>query len=199
MSASWNALERALESHAPALRADLRPGASDAALRALEQATGLRLTPEACALFAGHDGQHGQAEGVFFGLKMLSATEAAEEWARWQDVLRETPDLAEGFQGVPEGAVQPVYAHAGWLPFAHDGSGNHLALDFAPGPQGTPGQVISFGADEPTRYVWAPSAEAFLAWCAALFEDGRATGEGARVWLTAAPGHPFDALPALLG
>ena len=64
---------------------------------------------------------------------------------------------------VPAGAVQKAYAHPAWIPLVRDWGGNNLAVDLAPGPRGTWGQVVMFGRDYDTKYVVARSWAHFLA------------------------------------
>lgn len=63
----------------------------------------------------------------------------------------------------PEGAIQAVYAHPGWVPLAKDYMGNNIAIDLAPGPRGRVGQVILYGRECDVKYVVAPSWASFLA------------------------------------
>lgn len=63
----------------------------------------------------------------------------------------------------PEGAIQAVYAHPGWVPLAKDYMGNNIAIDLAPGSRGRVGQVILFGRDCDMKFVVAPSWSSFLA------------------------------------
>lgn len=63
----------------------------------------------------------------------------------------------------PEGAIQAVYAHPGWIPMAKDYMGNNIAIDLAPGSKGRVGQVILFGRDCDVKFVVASSWSAFLA------------------------------------
>jgi cell wall assembly regulator SMI1 len=204
--ASWQRLERLLTARIPPLYRDLAPAADEAALDALSETTGLPLSESFRALYRGHDGQLGQAAGLFFGLNFLSAEEAAAEWRRWTSLIDNDPGLLTVIEvnAWPEGAVKAVYVDRGWIPIASDGSGNHLAADFAPGPRGTAGQIISFGTDEATRYVFAPSAPAFLDWCAGLIESSRAFVDadprepGGMVLRTGKAGHLLDALPGIL-
>ncbi len=196
---AWPRLERALAAHAPAVLADLAPGADAAALADLATQTGLTLPESLRAYYAAHDGQRGDAPGLFFGLYALSAEAAGTEWANWTSLLRDDPSLNEtiAVTAQPEGAVEAVYAHPGWLPIASDGAGNHLAVDLAPGPQGTAGQVISFGTDEPVRRVLAPSVRHLVAWMAQALETGTvtATDDGFQIGEAT---NLLDALPALL-
>ncbi|SCV00019.1 LAMI_0G02344g1_1 [Lachancea mirantina] len=63
---------------------------------------------------------------------------------------------------VPRDAIQPVYAHPGWIPLVTDNAGNHVAIDLAPGPRGSYAQVILFGRDFDTKYVVAKNWGDFL-------------------------------------
>lgn len=63
----------------------------------------------------------------------------------------------------PPNAVQKAYAHPAWIPLARDWGGNYLAVDLAPGPAGTWGQIIIFGRDYDCKYVVARSWGALLA------------------------------------
>lgn len=172
----WAHLGLFLAEHAPALAAALAEPAPEADLQALADAVGAESTEPFAALYRHHDGQQSPTPGLFFGLQFLSSTEATQEWARWAEQFRGDPALVTDIQvsAVPEGAVRAVYASDRWVPFASDGAGNHLAIDLDPGPDGTPGQVISFGVDEATRFLLAPSAAAFIGWCAHQCADGHA-------------------------
>ncbi len=204
---AWDRIERFLAEHLPTLADDLRAGATANDLHALAEPTGRALPDGALVLWRRHNGQQHPTPGLFFGLQFLSTAEAADEWGRWASLLRDDPALAEGIEVAahPEGAVRPVYASEAWVPFASDGAGNHLALDLDPRPAGTVGQVISFGADEPTRYVLAPSVGLFLDWCARTCAGGGAevvadpNARGGASLLLRSGVSLLDALPALVG
>jgi cell wall assembly regulator SMI1 len=82
-------------------------------------------------------------------------------------------DLQSKQDSVPQGAVQRVYAHPAWIPLVRDWGGNNLAVDLAPGPTGTWGQIILFGRDYDTKYVVAKSWAAFIALVADDLNSGR--------------------------
>lgn len=63
---------------------------------------------------------------------------------------------------IPPLAIQPVYAHSGWIPLVTDDAGNHIAIDLAPGPKGKYAQVIMFGRDFDTKFVIADNWGDFL-------------------------------------
>ncbi|KAL9635305.1 MAG: hypothetical protein Q9164_003542 [Protoblastenia rupestris] len=73
----------------------------------------------------------------------------------------------------PSRAIQKAYAHPSWIPLARDWGGNNLAVDLAPGPVGTWGQVIIFGRDYDCKYVVARSWSAFLAMVADDLQSGK--------------------------
>ncbi|KAK9255208.1 hypothetical protein V1507DRAFT_453591 [Lipomyces tetrasporus] len=87
--------------------------------------------------------------------------------------LKRLNDFTSHQTSVPHQAVQPVYAHTGWLPLAKDFCGNNIAVDLAPGPAGHWGQVILFGREFDRKYVIARSWGHFLAMLADDLEEGR--------------------------
>ncbi|KAL1793660.1 hypothetical protein ACET3X_008642 [Alternaria dauci] len=72
-------------------------------------------------------------------------------------------DLLARQDSQPPNAVQKAYAHPAWIPLARDWGGNYLAVDLAPGPSGTWGQIIIYGRDYDCKYVVARSWGALLA------------------------------------
>ncbi|AGO11641.1 AaceriADL139Wp [[Ashbya] aceris (nom. inval.)] len=63
---------------------------------------------------------------------------------------------------IPPLAIQPVYAHPGWIPLVTDHAGNHIGVDLAPGPKGKYAQVILFGREFDTKFVIADNWGDFL-------------------------------------
>jgi cell wall assembly regulator SMI1 len=82
-------------------------------------------------------------------------------------------DLLARQDSQPPNAIQKVYAHPGWIPLVRDWGGNNLAVDLAPGPTGTWGQVILFGRDYDCKYVVARSWTALLATVADDMNSGK--------------------------
>ena len=73
-----------LAAHAPAVLADLRPGAAQADLRAAERAMKLRLPADVRAAYLIHDGQATDLDGAFrpflYGSEWLRLERMVEEW-----------------------------------------------------------------------------------------------------------------------
>lgn len=82
-------------------------------------------------------------------------------------------DLLAKQDCVPAGAIQRAYAHPAWIPLVRDWGGNNLAVDLAPGPTGTWGQIILFGRDYDLKYVVARSWGSFLAMVADDLNSGK--------------------------
>ena len=103
----------------------------------------------------------------FGGVSSSSATQQQSPNPLWREQLLDRQDSQ------PARAIQKAYAHSGWIPLARDWGGNNLAVDLAPGPVGTWGQVIIFGRDYDCKYVVARSWSAFLATVADDLQSGK--------------------------
>ena len=161
-------------SHLPADRYVLNPPAWELQLRKLERQIGLKLPQQYRQLYKWHDGENDDRHGHFYGLPLLPLRQVRSEWEAWQATLVELGGDRYKVRGGawPKNSVDPAYINSRWLPLTHDGSGNHIGLDFDPWPAGRVGQVILFGRDADTKVVIAESLGRFLAWIADLLEGG---------------------------
>ncbi|CUS11954.1 unnamed protein product [Tuber aestivum] len=189
---SWSRIDRWCEDNYPELFDQLCTPASVNDINELEYNLDCSLPMEVRDSLQIHDGQErgGMPTGLIFGAMLLDCEEMLDEWRNWRKVEREylaeptlappTPDGEPGPSRLdtgsigrqnlqarqdsqPEGAVVKAYAHPGWIPMVRDWGGNNIAVDLAPGPNGTWGQVILFGRDYDTKYVVAKSWPHFLA------------------------------------
>lgn len=117
--------------------------ASAQELQELEEQVGSPLPADLRALYerAGRD-----PNGFYW--EWLSVSELLDEYLdvlRWQNGSRNGDDPV--LDADPPNTVRRLTGHPDWIPFAHDGSGNYLAVDLAPAPAGRPGQVIAAGND----------------------------------------------------
>lgn len=71
-------------------------------------------------------------------------------------------EYREEMIAVPVGTIQLDYANLGWVPMTKAASASHLAVDLAPGPAGSAGQIMNFGRDECEKCVLASSWGEFL-------------------------------------
>lgn len=160
--------------HLPPNRYRFNPPATDAQFDAFEHAVGVAMPRAYRQLYRWHDGENDDRWGHIYGLPLLPLGEAAAQWRAWGDVLTDFSGDRYKISGGawPEGAVDPAYINRRWIPLTHDGSGNHIGIDFDPWPRGRIGQVILFGRDEDVKVVLAESLGAFLGWIAGLLESG---------------------------
>ena len=90
--------------------------------------------------------------------------ETVKNWKVWKELIDEGINgVILGESHIP-GKVKAMYANKKWIPFAYDWGGNHLGIDLDPGVKGTVGQVINFGRDEDTKFVFADDLQTFLNW-----------------------------------
>jgi cell wall assembly regulator SMI1 len=168
MKRAWRRIERWLRAHAPAILADLRPGASAADIRASEEQLGCTFPEPVREWFATHDGSTSCALMEYWDL--YSLTEVVDAWK----VLKALYDNGtfDEFGGEPIGPIRTEWWHPAWIPLAGEPGGNHLCLDLAPAEGGAVGQVISWVHDDSVREVVAPT---FGAWFEQL-ADGLEAG-----------------------
>lgn len=95
------------------------------------------------------------------GLRFLPLNEMYREWKVWED-LREDWNEEEGYTSYPDGYIKKMYINRHWIPFSHDGGGNHIGIDLDPDKKGTYGQIINFGRDEEDKFVIASTLKDFL-------------------------------------
>jgi uncharacterized protein (TIGR02996 family) len=171
---AWAVLHDWLARHHPSMLSLLHGPADKAAFRRLERQIGQTLPEDFKASYRIHDGSE-PVSGVLIGLPLISLAEAGRVWQGWAEIADDedtVEDLSEDCRSHPPGAVKPLYADRGWLPFAGDAQ-NHVALDFDPGPRGKAGQVINCGRDDEVRHVIAGTFAEFLTLVARQFVAGR--------------------------
>ena len=103
---------------------------------------------------------------------LLSCTEIAHQYRCQRDLLA----VGEFAGNVPDETgrgVRETWWDVGWLPFAGNGGGDFVCLDYAPAAGGTPGQVITHDHEIGEHRVLAPSLTVYLEEAAASLETGR--------------------------
>ncbi|WP_342250397.1 SMI1/KNR4 family protein [Sphingomonas sp. OTU376] len=170
--------------------AQLNPPATRAAIMAVEAEIGFRLPDDLRELYLRADGQkrfHAPIDPtpgtivtpLFGGYEFASLSRALDDYRTWVDVIDEWGDESDPNEWITLRAGDPPvareYFRRGWFPFAIDGGGNAYAVDLAPVPGGSHGQIIVIGSDEDERQVLAPGLTAFLvaaAQCEPVWEEG---------------------------
>ena len=144
---------------------DLNPPAIDAEITTLEQQLGVTLPTDYVQALRQHNGQRGLADGLFDGQEFLSAQNVFAQWQIWKG-LHDAGEF-KALHSSPAAGVRDDWWNPRWIPFTHDGSGNHLCLDLDPAEDGSVGQVIA---------MWHDAAERTV--------EGRSFGEWFGRWLT---------------
>jgi cell wall assembly regulator SMI1 len=174
---SWNRYAAWLASNFPELHDNLNPGASDAQLTEIKtrlEAMGSAWPDALSDLYRLHDGQpYPYASLIFLSLYWLPLNEVIINQENWASLQMFNEELKVTHTSTPPNAIQTRYVNLKWIPFAHDGGGNHIGIDLDPGPNGTVGQVINFGRDQDDKFVIAQSLSAFLDWMLEKLESGR--------------------------
>jgi cell wall assembly regulator SMI1 len=176
MDELWKRIDTWLQVNGMPIHAALGAGASPAAIRRAEARLQVRLPDDVRASYAVHDGSGFCALLPF---PLLSLQRMVQEWTNWRELRQQ--GTFKGAESTPEGPIKTDWWNVRWIPFTHDGGGNHQCLDLDPAPGGNAGQVINFDHEVGATGVLAPSFRAYLAafaddleaGCYAAWEDSR--------------------------
>jgi cell wall assembly regulator SMI1 len=194
---SWRRIEAWLDNHLPAVKSTLRPGVSKKHLAKFETFIGRSLPEDVRESWLIHDGQRPvpadddhdlpDSEELLYGYALNPLFDAGDRlsldsvfscWRYWMTghgggtKPERSLELDRGHTSSPAGAIRPCQFHAGWLPLATLVDNDYLGIDLDPGPDGTAGQVINFGAKVYDHFVLATSWAQFLADFADELEAG---------------------------
>jgi len=125
-------------------------------------------------LYAWRDGQN---PGFFDALqlnRMFMNIEDVLDRHRMMNDLLEGGEFDQGMWWSPQ-----------WVPFLHNGSGDHLCIDMGGAFAGTEGQIINFWHDWESRNIVYPSLEKWLETFVPSLEAGLWQEEGGDL-------HPID-------
>ncbi|MCS0584224.1 SMI1/KNR4 family protein [Massilia pinisoli] len=159
MHGLWTRFEIWLSEHWPDGLASLNPPATDEQIAGLQKALGVTLPDDYVACLKIHNGQASNSGGMFDGYEFLSTDEILAQWTVWKELL-DGGDFA-GYKSDPANGIRGDWWNAGWIPFTHNGCGDHFCLDLAPDTAGSQGQVITMWHDWGERERLSPS---FGAW-----------------------------------
>jgi cell wall assembly regulator SMI1 len=139
-------------------------------IKRLEAKLGHLLPPDLKSLYLYSDGEPLASDGVFIGIfysyQFINIRLVTEHLARCQRAQayweQEPSRFRPKIRSIPSEAIRLSSYHAEWIPFAFDGGGNYLAVDFAPGSRGVAGQIINFGRDDEIHFQLATDFCSFL-------------------------------------
>ncbi len=185
MSDLWARLEHQLALKAPDLLARLRPGASESAIFAYEQAVGHQLPADVRQAYLRHDGcdyvvsdctNSHQSLGLFGRYQWRPLESSLEAWHFWRADYDETdPDNLEDESTLNSSAMVRDFASPPpyWIPLAHETNGAiDLYVDLRPGTAGTVGQLVIHDLIGINIWIEASSLQDYLLCLAQGLENG---------------------------
>jgi cell wall assembly regulator SMI1 len=171
IDAAWDIIERVLHDRLPAVAETLRGPVSDEDLSRLASTTAQELPEDFIASLRRHDGQSNPTRllDLFDHYTLLNADAMIDNSDMRADALGD--DLEDTIEWMTPEKVRPIMNCRGWLQFA-EAEGDGFALDLAPLPAGTSGQIISLPVDGPTPTPEFPSYGAWLSSYAEKLDAG---------------------------
>jgi cell wall assembly regulator SMI1 len=163
---AWARLEGWLQENWAEGLAALQPPATDAQIATLESALGVVLPADYVASLKCHDGQFEASAWIFDQGELLSADAVLAQWKIWRELL-DDGDFEDG-RSDPHPGIRDDWWNDKWIPFTHNGGGDHLCLDLDPAEGGRAGQVIAMWHDMAER---ERQGESFGAWFARYVDD----------------------------
>jgi cell wall assembly regulator SMI1 len=117
MQEIWRRIEHWLAIHAPALLADLQPGASEQAIAETEGFLGITFPEDIRASFRLHDGQAGDGPWMMDGWELLSLTRICDEWRVWKD-LYDSGDFDDALS-ISTDPIRSDWWNPSWIPLTY--------------------------------------------------------------------------------
>ncbi len=176
-------------------RQTMADGAGAEDFKPIESITGYVLPDNFKQLYSMHNGERPGEHLLMLGFYWLTLQNIEYEIRLQLEIAADYEFDTISYQ---KDHIQEVTWNPGWIPFAADGSGNFIALDLAPGPKGTKGQIISCGRDEQEMVVIADSLESFYSFILEQFQAGRCGYDQENQHVLWKTGHLFDELKELL-
>lgn len=159
MKQTWQKFEAWLSVHWPEGITFLNPPATDEQISQLEEKLGAKLPADFIACLKVHNGQSGFAS-IFDGMEFLSCEEIHNQWQVWKELL-DGGDF-DDFSSEPEAEIKDDWWNPKWIPFTHNGGGDHLCIDLDPAASGSVGQVITMWHDMAERELQASNFEEYF-------------------------------------
>lgn len=170
---AWARIEGWLASNAPEISVWLNPPATLEAIAATEDLVGARFPDDVREAYLLHDGQPDDSPWLMYGWQWLSMEYIRGEWQTWKDLLDDGVFGEENWGEGDGDIVRENSWNPGWVPITSDGGGYNHCVDLAPGPRGTPGQVIEMRHDDFARPLLATSFSVWVARFADALEAGQ--------------------------
>lgn len=159
MKTVWGQFENWLKENWVEGFEDLNPPATDQEILELQEALGVQLPADFVVCLKIHNGQRNMAGGLFDNSEFLSTEAILDQWQVWKDLL--DSGEFEGISSEPDAGVKDDWWNPKWIPFSHNGGGDHYCIDLDPTDAGRLGQIITMWHDMSNREI---QAESFGSW-----------------------------------
>ncbi|KVH54552.1 molybdenum cofactor biosynthesis protein MoaA [Burkholderia sp. MSMB1072] len=158
---TWQRIDAAFAADASRLPGGLNGPASEDDIDALQVALGTKLPGVLIDSLRIHNGQAALGDAFSGSDALLSVHEILAQWRVWKGLV-DGGDF-DGMTSEPDPGIAGDWYNLKWIPFTHDGSGNHLCVDLDPAEGGVAGQVIRVWHDDARRERIAGSFPEWLA------------------------------------
>ncbi len=176
---AWTRVEKWLEAHAPKIRADLQPPATDKDIQSAEAALSVKFPKDMIDFYRVHNGQIGMAPPLAAEWEFLSLEDAIGQWRIQKELLDN--GTFRGAEARASGPVRALWWSEKWIPFAYNGAGDLTCVDLDPPSDGKVGQVIVYWHDRELRERLASGIKEWLTELADAFETGKYISSGNRI------------------
>ena len=157
----WETLKQWLqENKVPDVVENLNPGATLQEFVSAENILSVKFPMGFKEVYTIHNGQNGKAVGLHSKGELLSLQEIVRQWQIWKELVDD--GVFKDAHSESDDPIKSDWWNPKWIPFTHNGGGDHLCLDFDPAEGGLVGQVITMWHDSRDRSVIAPSFEKWL-------------------------------------
>lgn len=160
MKQDFEKFKRWLADNYPEGLDDLNPPATDNEVETLKNGLGFEIPEDLILLLKIHNGQKGDAGGLFDEQEFLSSYRILDEWKVWSDLL--DGGEFEGYSSEPESGIKNSWWNKKWIPITYNGAGDHYCLDVDPSESGTEGQVMTMWHDSADRELLSESLNSWF-------------------------------------
>ena len=149
MKKTWDMFESWLAANWNEGLQHLNPPATDDEISELEKVLNVKLPDDYKACLKIHNGQDENVGGIFDNSEFLSTQAVIAQHSIWKQ-LEESGQFDE-FKSNPELGIKNTWWNNHWIPFTHNGGGDHYCIDLDPTAEGKQGQIITMWHDMAER------------------------------------------------
>lgn len=168
---TWELIKSWIAKNIPKGIESIQLGASDDQASDIEDKLGVIFPSDFKEYYKIHNAQTNSAPPILPSGNLLSLEEILNQWNIWKG-LHENGIFATAVSEPNCSSIRDDWWNPNWIPFTHDGHGNHLCLDLAPTENGISGQIISVYHDSPERELISNSFKDWFGGLAQEYESG---------------------------